>query len=89
MPLDIDNLTLAQIDTLTPAEIDALLPAPAATIGFFDVLMRPNAGAIVVPTQPGMEFTAPRTRMHFDAIDNRMQFTAPANRMHFDAPEED
>lgn len=47
------------------------------------------AGAVVAPTQPGLEFTLPENRMHFDFPENRMHFECPENRMHFDIPEED
>ena len=48
-----------------------------------------SAKASLVPTQPGLEFTMPENRMHFDFPENLSQFTMPANRMHFDIPEED
>ncbi len=88
MPLVKSELTAAQKATLTAAQKSVLIAYPAATIGFFDVLMLPNA-FLLVPDQPGLEFTAPVNRMHFAAIENRMHGTLPINRMQFDIPEED
>lgn len=42
-----------------------------------------------VPTVPGLEFTLPENRMHFDVLENRMQYTLPVNRMHFVMSQED
>lgn len=89
MPPIESTLTAAEESTLTAAEEAVLLAFPAATIGFFDVLRRPNAAGSVVPSVPGLEFTLPDNRMHFDFPENLTHFTLPDNRMHFDIPEED
>ena len=59
----------------------ALLYGAAATVAL--------SGAIVVPDQPGLEFTIPENRMHYTMPVNRMHHTVPENRMHHTIPEED
>jgi len=44
---------------------------------------------VVVPDQPGMEFTLPENRMHHTSPENRMHGTLPQNRFHFAQPEDD
>lgn len=44
---------------------------------------------IVVPSVPGLEYTAPTNRMHFTAPENLAHYTPPTNRMHYTAPDED
>ena len=47
------------------------------------------AAAMVVPDQPGLEFTLPVGRLHFTMGENRLHHTLPVGRLHFTMPEED
>ena len=48
-----------------------------------------GGAGVTAPTQPGLEFTLPANRMHFEFPENRMHHTLPINRLHFEIPEED
>ncbi|HDZ20080.1 MAG TPA: hypothetical protein ENH78_02150 [Phycisphaerae bacterium] len=44
---------------------------------------------LAVPTIPGLEWTMPENRMHYEPPINRMHYAMPENRIHFTMPEED
>lgn len=43
---------------------------------------------VVVPSVPGLEFTADVNRLHYTARQRRLHFTADVNRLHYTAKKE-
>ena len=47
--------------------------------------MGASPASVVVPTIPGLEYTADTNRLHYTAPSNRLHFTADDNRLHYTA----
>lgn len=46
------------------------------------------SASVVIPNEPGMEFTLPANRLHFTLPESRLAYTLPANKMHYTIPGE-
>lgn len=53
------------------------------------VLRGYSNGLLVVPSVPGLEYTAKDNRLHYTAPNNRLHYTADENRLHYTTKEED
>ncbi len=67
-----------------------LIPSIVLLFGLaLDTFPAGAAPVVVVPDQPGLEFTLPVSRLHFTMGENRLHHTLPVSRLHFTMPEED
>ena len=48
-----------------------------------------SGSTIVAPTQPGLEYTLPDSRVHYGLPTDRLHYTMPEDRIHYTLDKED